>query len=121
MTVDNTVTILCSDDGDVFSYSRTPASSVFTPYALALVRQYVDTCSRRKITLDLCRSQWPRGLRHVMSSSTQALGSWVRIPLEAWMSVQVYFVFVFSCIGSDLATRLIPHPRSPVYKSQVSE
>jgi hypothetical protein len=30
------------------------------------------------------RSQWPRGLRHVLSSAAGTLGSWVRIPLEAW-------------------------------------
>jgi hypothetical protein len=33
------------------------------------------------------RSQWPRGLRHELSSLTRTLGSWFRIPLEAWMSV----------------------------------
>jgi hypothetical protein len=40
------------------------------------------------------RSQWPRGLRHEPSSPAQTLGSWVRIPLEAWMSACVYSVFV---------------------------
>jgi hypothetical protein len=29
------------------------------------------------------------------------LGSWVRIPLEAWISVCVYSVFVLSCVPSD--------------------
>jgi hypothetical protein len=43
-----------------------------------------------------CRSQWPRGLRHEPSSPAQTLGSWVRIPLEAWISVCVYSVFVLS-------------------------
>jgi hypothetical protein len=51
--------------------------------------------------LTLCRSQWPRGLRHELSSLTRTLGSWVRIPLKVWMSVCVYSVFV---LGSDLAT-----------------
>jgi hypothetical protein len=36
------------------------------------------------------RSQWPRGLRHELSSSARTLGSWVRIPRMAWMSVCVY-------------------------------
>jgi hypothetical protein len=45
-----------------------------------------------------CRSHWPRGLRHELSSSAQRLGSCVRIPLEAWMSVCVYSVFVLSCV-----------------------
>jgi hypothetical protein len=29
-----------------------------------------------------CRSQWPRGLRHELSSPAPTLGSWVRIPLR---------------------------------------
>jgi hypothetical protein len=37
-------------------------------------------------------SQWARGLRREMSSPSWALGSWIRIPLEAWISVCVYFV-----------------------------
>jgi hypothetical protein len=47
---------------------------------------------------DASRSQWPRGLRHELSSPPQTLGSCVRIPLEAWMSVCVYSVFVLSCV-----------------------
>jgi hypothetical protein len=49
------------------------------------------------------RSQWPRGLRHEPPLLARTLGSWVRIQLEAWMSVCVYSVFVFSCVGSGLA------------------
>jgi hypothetical protein len=45
-----------------------------------------------------CRSQWPRSLTHKLSSSAPTLGSWVRIPLKAWMSVCVYFVFVLLCL-----------------------
>jgi hypothetical protein len=41
--------------------------------------------------------QWQLGLRHELSSPIRTLGSWVRIPLEAWMSVWVYSVFVLSC------------------------
>jgi hypothetical protein len=37
-------------------------------------------------------------------SFAPTLESWVRIPLMAWMSMCVYSVFVFSCVGSDLAT-----------------
>jgi hypothetical protein len=44
------------------------------------------------------RSQWPRGLRHELSSPARILGSWVRTPLKAWMSVCVYSVFVLFCI-----------------------
>jgi hypothetical protein len=50
------------------------------------------------------RSQWPRGLRHEMSSPAWILWSWVRITLEAWMFVCVYSVFVLSCVSSSLAT-----------------
>jgi hypothetical protein len=39
-----------------------------------------------------------RGLRHELSSPTQILGSWVRIPLNIWMSVCVYSVFVLFCV-----------------------
>jgi hypothetical protein len=44
------------------------------------------------------RSQWPRGVRHELSSLARTLGSLVRIPLETWMSVCVYSVFVLSCV-----------------------
>jgi hypothetical protein len=46
----------------------------------------------------LCRSQWLRGLRHELSSLARILGSWIRIPLMAWMSVCVYSVFVLFCV-----------------------
>jgi hypothetical protein len=46
---------------------------------------------------------WPRGLKHELPSLARTLGLWVRIPLEARMSVCVYSVFVLS-IG--LATGL---------------
>jgi hypothetical protein len=59
------------------------------------------------------RSQWQRDLRHEPSSPFRTLGYWVRIPLEAWMSVCVYFVCVVLCVVSGLAKGLIPRPRSP--------
>jgi hypothetical protein len=51
--------------------------------------------------LSVCRSQWPHALRHELSSLARTLGSWVLIPLESWVSVCVYSVFV---LGSGLAT-----------------
>jgi hypothetical protein len=45
-----------------------------------------------------CRSQWPRRLSHELSSLSRTLGSWVPIPLETWMSMCVYSVFVLSCV-----------------------
>jgi hypothetical protein len=38
------------------------------------------------------------GVRHELSSLTQTLESWVRIPFKAWMSVCVYSVFVLFCV-----------------------
>jgi hypothetical protein len=43
-------------------------------------------------------SQWPRRLRNKLSSPARTLQSWVRIPLEAWMSVYVYSVLVLFCV-----------------------
>jgi hypothetical protein len=48
-----------------------------------------------------------RGLRHELSSFARMLGSWVRIPLKAWMSVHCVRLFCVSmvlCTGSGLAT-----------------
>jgi hypothetical protein len=50
------------------------------------------------------RSQWPRGLRHELSSPPQTLGSWVRIALKAWMSVCIYSVCVVMCVSIGFAT-----------------
>jgi hypothetical protein len=50
------------------------------------------------------RSQWPRYLRHEMFTPSQTVGSWVRIPVDAWMSFRVSSMFVLSCICSGLAT-----------------
>jgi hypothetical protein len=38
------------------------------------------------------RSQWPRSLRHELSSPARTLGTWVRIPLKAWMFVMSVFI-----------------------------
>jgi hypothetical protein len=53
-------------------------------------------------------TQWPRGLRHELFLTAQTLGSWIRIPLETWMFVHVYSVFVFPCVSSRLATGWSP-------------
>jgi hypothetical protein len=39
-----------------------------------------------------------RGIRHEPSSFAQTLGSWIRIALEAYMSLFVYSVFVLLCV-----------------------
>jgi hypothetical protein len=52
----------------------------------------------------LSRSQWPRGLRHELSSPARTLGSWVRIPLQ----IYVYFAFVLSCVQVATLRRADP-------------
>jgi hypothetical protein len=47
------------------------------------------------------RAQSIPDLRRELSSLTRTLGLWVRIPLEAWISVCVYSAFV---LDSGLAT-----------------
>jgi hypothetical protein len=49
------------------------------------------------------RSEWPRGLRHELSSPAQTLGPWVLIPLEASISVCIVL-----CEGSAFATGWSP-------------
>jgi hypothetical protein len=43
-----------------------------------------------------CSSDSGRGVWHELSSLARTLGLWVRIPLEVWMSVCVYSVFMLS-------------------------
>jgi hypothetical protein len=45
------------------------------------------------------RSQWPWGLRHEMSSPIRTLGSCVRIPLKAWMSVFILRLYWVAALG----------------------
>jgi hypothetical protein len=52
------------------------------------------------------RSQRPRCLKHEMSSPARTLGSWVRIPLKAWMSVCVYSL----CVCYVSALQRAHHP-----------
>jgi hypothetical protein len=57
-------------------------------------------CDRHHFTIGphiLSRSKWPHGLRHGLSSPVGILGSWFRTPLEVWMFVHVYSVWVVLC------------------------
>jgi hypothetical protein len=49
------------------------------------------------------RSQWPRGLRHELSSLARMLRSWARIPLKAWC-VHLFRVCVVLCVGRGLVS-----------------
>jgi hypothetical protein len=56
------------------------------------------------------RSQWPRDQRQELFSPAQTLGSWVRIPLEAWTFA--FNLFVLSCTGSGFAAGWSPTQES---------
>jgi hypothetical protein len=44
------------------------------------------------VTIDgVCRSHWPRGLRHELSLLAR---TWVQIPLKAWMSLVCAFILL---------------------------
>jgi hypothetical protein len=45
----------------------------------------------------ICRSRWPRGLRHELSSLARTLRSWVLIPLKIWMSVLCAYFLCLCC------------------------
>jgi hypothetical protein len=69
-------------------------------------------CFKPGETLDcwLCeksgdRWKWSRGLGHELSSPAGTLGSWVWIPLDAWISVSVYYVFVLFCVQIAILRR----------------
>jgi hypothetical protein len=52
----------------------------------------------RPLRNTIIRSQWPRGIRHELSSLAWIPELWVRIPLKAWVSVYVYSTFVLFCV-----------------------
>jgi hypothetical protein len=62
----------------------------------------------KRLLIFFSRSQWKLGLRHELSSPSQTLGSWVLVPLEAWLFVSFYCVFVLSCVSIDHATGWSP-------------
>jgi hypothetical protein len=61
------------------------------------------------------RSQWPRGQSHELSSPALILGSSVRVPLETWMSMCVYSVFLMSCVQVPALRRADP-PSKEFYR-----
>jgi hypothetical protein len=65
--------------------------SLFQPFDAFLNRLFND--GDRLIS----RSLWPRGLGHELSSPAWTLGSWVRIPLESWMSVCAFILCCHVC------------------------
>jgi hypothetical protein len=70
------------------------------PQSVQLRVHCLDFCFGGRVLLydteSIRRSQWPRGLRHELSSPARTLGSWVRIPPKARMSACVYSVSALS-------------------------
>jgi hypothetical protein len=58
-----------------------------------------------KIHIEIARGQsrWSRSLKHETASLARTLGLWVRIPLEEWVYVRVFCVFVLFCVSNGLA------------------
>jgi hypothetical protein len=54
------------------------------------------------IYIYICRSQWPRGLRHELSSPAPTLGSWVRIPLRHGCLCRYYIEFELKLLIKSL-------------------
>jgi hypothetical protein len=50
------------------------------------------------------RSEWPNGLRHETSSTARTQGLWARLPLEAWIFVCDFYVFMCCVILYSLTT-----------------
>jgi hypothetical protein len=96
------------------SYSFFKSSDMFRCYSTAPSSgNYYTKSSKNQLTYTnyirndcIRRSQWPRGLRRG-SAAARLLGSWVRIPPRAWMSVCCE-----CCVlsGRGLCDGLVPRP-----------
>jgi hypothetical protein len=64
---------------------------------------------------NLCGSQWPRRLGRELYSPIRTLGSWIRKPLKAWMSLCVYSVFVVLYMYVAALRRALP-PSKEFYR-----
>jgi hypothetical protein len=58
---------------------------------------------------------------HESSSAARTLGSWVQIPVEAWMSVCFYFMLVCSVCRQWPCDWQIPRPRGPTDCVQIKK
>jgi hypothetical protein len=103
------VTPLCGQCFQTLESSLMSVFTCFTPshlfqWPVCFWEEYNRVCS-----VNLGRSQWPSDLRHELFSPARTLGSWVRIPLDEWMFVGVYSVFVLFCV-QVAALRRAYHP-----------
>jgi hypothetical protein len=87
------------------SVPKTTAGSWFQNWMVLFTKEYFPI----SVYVN-CRSQWPHGQRHELSSLTQTLWSWVRIPLKAWMTM---CTFILCLCRQQPCNGLIPHSRSP--------
>jgi hypothetical protein len=92
----NSYKIKRSDNISDFTYSPTKTVHKSSVTFRTMCRQPNEAAVL--IWIKLSPSQWPRCLRREPSSPARTLGSWIRIPLEAWISVCVYSVFVLFCV-----------------------
>jgi hypothetical protein len=49
----------------------------------------------------LSQPHWPRYVRHKLTLSARIRGSWFRIPLEAWMVVSAFILFMLSFVKAE--------------------
>jgi hypothetical protein len=115
---------------DVTEYADSGVShaskcSKFVEVVVGISRKFLNTVSAgsldnkiRRLTGQFLyffpsrRSQWPRDLRHVLSSTSRILGTRVRIPIGTWMCVCVFLCCVVLCRKRP-CVGLTPRPRSP--------
>jgi hypothetical protein len=93
-----------------------------TGYALASERLYASLIYFRRFERCVGQTQWQCGLRHELILLGRTLGSWVRIPLRAWLfSVCVVCAFLCVCVQVERpCDELITRPRSPTDCSRSS-
>jgi hypothetical protein len=77
----------CSTQGmmELFQFKKFPKVTCW-------ISRVCDGCCEAR------RPQWPRCLRHELSSPTRMLWSSVQIPLKAWMFMGVHSVFTLLCV-----------------------
>jgi hypothetical protein len=67
---------------------------------VASTLQYISNINLNKVCIKVEAS--PNGC--ALSSTARTLGSWVRILLEGWICVSVFFCVVLSSVGRGLAS-----------------
>jgi hypothetical protein len=90
----------------LFWVFESPRITVANP--LQPCRQSYHVASIIGWSMNIGRTQCLLYLIHEISSPAQTLGPCVWIPLEAWISVRIYSVFVLSYVGSGLTTGWSP-------------